>query len=88
VAGGGRGFDGSVGLCTQFLTGGLTAPPRRRAGGDVWGGAQSSRSETLKHQRERHYPENKKTITRKHGKQRHTGPEKEKYNKQKKKLKN
>lgn len=36
----------------QFLTAGLAGPIKK--GG---GGAQSSRSETLKHQRERHYPE-------------------------------
>lgn len=52
---GGRCWMGQVGLCTLFLTAGLAGPVKGR-------GAQSSRSETLKHQRERHYPER----TRKH----------------------
>lgn len=53
---------GHVGLCTLFLTAGLAGPGKGREGEGGWGGAQSSRSETLKHQRERHYPER----TRKH----------------------
>lgn len=69
---------GQVGLCTLFLTAGLAGPYKGR-------GAQSSRSETLKHQRERHYPERtrkqkpKEKNKHKHGKQTHarwvTGPE-------------
>lgn len=39
------------------------AGPKKRGWGRRGLGAQNSRSETLKHQRERHYPENKKTET-------------------------
>lgn len=38
------------------------APKREGGAGGGWG-LKNSRSETLKHQRERHYPENKKTET-------------------------
>lgn len=45
------------------------AGPKKRGWGRRGLGAQNSRSETLKHQRERHYPENKKTNQLyKHGK--------------------
>lgn len=57
----GREGRGPVGFCTLFLTVEL-ADPRKTTG------AQSSRSETLKHQRERHYPER----TRKQNRHKHT----------------
>lgn len=61
---------GHFGLCTLFLTGRPQCywgwvGDGGDGGGGVGMGAQSSRSETLKHQRERHYPERTRKTEKK-----------------------
>lgn len=65
VAGGGGGFDGSVGLCTRFLTAGLKASPRRRAGGVGRGSKQQvGDTETSERKALSREEENKNTVNK------------------------